>query len=103
MEFYMWWLLPILFIPFVMLVWKKKQAIDSDVQGNKIRAASKLAKKYLGAAKKKLGHKETFYEALERALHNYLKARLHIETSEFSKEKIIALLQEKVVKVDNVE
>lgn len=57
MEFYMWWLLPILFIPFVMLVWKKKQAIDSDVQGNKIRAASKLAKKYLGAAKKKLGHK----------------------------------------------
>lgn len=27
MEFYMWWLLPILFIPFVMLVWKKKQAI----------------------------------------------------------------------------
>ena len=102
MEFYMWWLLPILFIPFVMLVWKKKQAIDSDVQGNKIRAASKLAKKYLGAAKKKLGHKETFYEALERALHNYLKARLHIETSEFSKEKIIALLQEKGVKVDNV-
>jgi len=54
-----------------------------------------LAKKYLSSAKKALGEKELFYDALERALHNYLKAKLSIETSEFSKERIVGLLQEK--------
>jgi len=29
---------------------------------------------------------------LEKALHNYLKAKLHIETSDFTKDKIEALL-----------
>jgi len=57
--------------------------------------ANRLAKKYLSSAKKALGEKELFYDALERALHNYLKAKLSIETSEFSKERIVGLLQEK--------
>jgi len=57
--------------------------------------ANRLAKKYLSSAKKALGEKERFYDALERALHNYLKAKLSIETSEFSKERIVGLLQEK--------
>ena len=35
--------------------------------------------------------------ALEKALHNYLKAKLHIETSEFTKEKIQDLLLTKQV------
>ena len=64
----------------------------SDVEGNKVRAANRLAKKYLGEAKRKLGDKNTFYEALERALHNYLKAKLKIETAEMSKDKITELL-----------
>ena len=63
-----------------------------DVEGNKIRVANRLAKKYLGDAKRKLGDKDTFYEALERALHNYLKAKLKIETAEMSKDKITELL-----------
>ena len=49
-------------------------------------------------AKKTLGNKESFYNALERALHNYLKSKLNIETSDFSKEKIQELLQTKSVK-----
>ena len=57
--------------------------------------ANRLAKKYLSSAKKALGEKERFYDALERALHNYLKAKLSIETSEFSKERIVSLLKEK--------
>ena len=39
-------------------------------------------------SKKSLGKKEAFYIALEKALHNYLKAKLHIETSDLSKENI---------------
>lgn len=54
--------------------------------------ANKLAKKYLSSAKKNLSDKGRFYDALERALHNYLKAKLAIETKDFSKEKISQLL-----------
>ncbi|HSP82240.1 MAG TPA: hypothetical protein VLN72_00755, partial [Gillisia sp.] len=42
-----------------------------------------------------LGDHEKFYIALERALHNYLKAKLHIQTSDMSKDRIKALLEEK--------
>lgn len=96
-RFFLWWLLPILLIPLAILFGKKREAISSDVEGNKIKRANKLAKKYLSAAKKTLGDKEAFYIALEKALHNYLKAKLKIETSEFSKDKITTLLSEKNV------
>ncbi|MBC8766698.1 protein BatD [Arenibacter sp. BSSL-BM3] len=96
-SFFLWWLLPILLIPLAILFGKKREAIASDVEGNKIKRANKLARKYLSAAKKALGSKESFYVALEKALHNYLKAKLKIETSEFSKDKIATLLSEKNV------
>jgi hypothetical protein len=96
-SFFLWWLLPVLLIPLAILFGKKREAIASDVEGNKIKRANRLAKKYLSAAKKALGSKESFYVALEKALHNYLKAKLKIETSEFSKDKIASLLIEKNV------
>lgn len=95
--FYLWLLLPLLLIPITIVLGKKREAIASDVVGNKIKKANKLARKYLSAAKRTLGDKTAFYVALEKALHNYLKAKLKIETSEFSKDKIAALLLEKQV------
>ncbi|WP_340199460.1 BatD family protein [Ascidiimonas sp. W6] len=100
--FYSLLLSPLLLIPLAISIGKKKKALDSDVKGNKIRKANKLARKYLSEAKKNLGAKEIFYESLERALHNYLKAKLHIETSEFSKDKIKELLISKRVNEDDV-
>lgn len=97
--FYLWLLLPLLLIPIAIFFGKKRDAIASDVAGNKIRRANRLARKYLSASKKALGNKEAFYVALEKGLHNYLKAKLKIETSEFSKDKITTLLNEK--QVDN--
>jgi hypothetical protein len=96
-SFFLWWLLPVVLIPLAILFGKKREAIASDVEGNKIKRANRLAKKYLSAAKKALGSKESFYVALEKALHNYLKAKLKIETAEFSKDKIASLLSEKNV------
>lgn len=90
-------LLPFLAIPLALVYRKKKEERDADVFGNKIRKADKLARRYLGEAKKSLGNKESFYIALEKALHNYLKAKLHIETSDFSKEKIEEILTQKQV------
>lgn len=90
-------LVPFLVIPLVILVRRKKAIRDADVTGNKIRRADKLARKYLKGAKKQLGKKEAFYEALEKALHNYLKAKLRIETSDLSKDRIESLLLERNV------
>ncbi len=90
-------LAPFLAIPLAIVVRRKKASRDADVFGNKIRKADKLARKYLSNAKKALGKKEEFYIALEKALHNYLKAKLHIETSDFSKDKIEDLLRQKQV------
>ena len=86
---------PFLFIPLIVLGRKKKEAIDADEFGNKIRRNNKLAKKYLSEAKKQLGNKIPFYMAMEKALHNFLKAKLHIETSEMSKENIQEILENK--------
>lgn len=96
-----------LFVPFFMiplaLVFRKQKAVrDADVTGNKIRKADKLAKKYLSEAKKALSHKEAFYVALEKALHNYLKAKLNIETGELSKDRIQELLKNKQVELSVV-
>jgi hypothetical protein len=74
--FYVLLFCPLLLIPLFILIGNKKQAINSDVEGNRIKKANRLAKKYLSEAKKALGKKEAFYEAMERALHNYLKAKL---------------------------
>ncbi len=90
-------MLPFLAIPLAIFVRKKKATRDADVYGNRIRKADKLARKYLSSAKKSLGKKEAFYISLEKALHNYLKAKLHIETSDLSKDKINNLLNEKGV------
>lgn len=90
-------LLPLLAIPLAMVFRKKKSERAADVEGNRIRKADKLSRKYLGEAKKALGQKEAFYIALEKALHNYLKAKLHIETSDFSKDHIEKLLLKRQV------
>jgi hypothetical protein len=91
-KFYGLLLLPFLLLPIIVLFRKKKEAIDSDVFGNRIKMNNRLAKKYLSEAKKQINNKEPFYVALEKAMHNFLKAKLHIETSEMSKDNIQELL-----------
>jgi hypothetical protein len=90
--FYSLLFLPFLMLPAIVLFKKKKEAIDSDVFGNRIKMNNKLAKKYLSEAKKQINNKEPFYVALEKAMHNFLKAKLHIETSDMSKSNIQQLL-----------
>jgi hypothetical protein len=93
--FYILFLLPLIAIPIGIFIGKKNEERNNDIIGNKTRKAERLAKKYLSKAQKQLGKKEAFYEALERALHNYLKAKLGIETAEISKERITEILKDK--------
>lgn len=84
-------------MPVAVLIGRKRRKILADVTGNKIRKADKLAKKYLSEAKKQINNKEAFYIALEKALHNFLKAKLHIETADSSQDKIADLLRSRQV------
>ena len=95
--FYVLLILPLFSIPLGIFIGAKKKERDDDIIGNKRRKADRLARKYLSEAKKHLGNKEKFYVALEKALHNYLKAKLQVETSEISKEKIRELLKKRNV------
>jgi ribosomal protein L12E/L44/L45/RPP1/RPP2 len=97
--FYIFLLLPLLTIPIGIVIYNTSAKRNSDLVGVKQRKADRLARKYLSEAKKQLGKKEEFYIALEKALHNYLKGKLQIETSEISRENIIEILQSK--NVDN--
>ena len=86
-------ILIILLIIFKEVFLNRKENQKSLIQ----RRNEKLARKFLGSAKREINNYQNFYEVLERALHNYLKAKLLIETTEFSKNKIVNLLVKKNV------
>ena len=89
-------------IPVGIFIGRKRKKMMGDVVGNKKRTADRLAKKYLSEAKKQINNKDAFYIALERALHNFLKAKLSIETADISREKIKNLLSKHQVSKDTI-
>ncbi|MEC5164574.1 hypothetical protein RCH18_000290 [Flavobacterium sp. PL11] len=90
--FYVLLFAPFLLLPLIILFKNQREKVAGDITGNRIKMNNKLAKKYLSEAKKQIKNKELFYIALEKAMHNFLKAKLNIETSEMSKDNIQELL-----------
>lgn len=95
--FYVLLLLPLIILPLGVFASKKQRELSRDIKRNKLKKADKLTRKYLANAKKELGNKTTFYSSLEKALHNYLKAKLQVETTEISKDRIAEMLTNKGV------
>ncbi len=93
-------LLPVLLLPMVIGVGNKRLEKLNDTAGKRVKRADKLARKYLSEAKKAMGDQQAYYEALESALHNYLKAKLDIPTVEMSKDRIAELLQDRAVSIE---
>jgi hypothetical protein len=91
--FYTLLIFPFLLIPLIIFINRKRKINNEDLLGKRLRINNKLAKKYLSEAKKHLNNKEPFYIALEKSLHNFLKAKLKIETIEMSKENIATIMQ----------
>jgi hypothetical protein len=89
-------------IPLGVLIGRKRKKMQADIIGNKTRLADKLARKYLSQAKKQINNKEAFYIALEKALHNFLKAKLRIETTDSSQDKIADLLRNRQVSEESI-
>ena len=97
--FYILLFLPVIFFIGLFFFNKKSKNNKSDLISQR---ANKLAKKYLSEAKINLKKKDVFYVALERALHNFLKSKFSIESSDYTKVKIRNLLKEKNVNTNTV-
>ena len=97
--FYILLFLPVIFFIGLFVFNKKSKNNKSDLISQR---ANKLAKKYLSEAKINLKKKDVFYVALERALHNFLKSKFSIESSDYTKVKIRNLLKEKNVNTNTV-
>ena len=100
--FYILFSAPFVAFPVVILLIRRRNKYLSNTEGLRLRANNRLARKYLGEAKKQLKDKNMFYEALERCLHNFLKAKLNIETTEMSNENIVELLKERTVEEEQI-
>ena len=97
----------ILIIPLVIillvLLFRSKISKSYDSKEFKSRRANKLAKKYLSEAKINLTKKDIFYISLEKALHNFLKSKLSIETSDYTKDKTSRLMKKKNIENESIE
>jgi len=103
LSFYLILIFPVLAILLLVIFFKSNNITSSKLKESKSRRANKLAKKYLSDARKNLENKDMFYVALEKALHNFLKSKLFIETSDYSKEKISKLLYSKDIEKESLE
>ena len=97
--FYILLFLPVIFFIGLFFFNKKSKNNKSDLISQR---ANKLAKKYLSEAKINLKKKDVFYVALEKALHNFLKSKFSIDSSDFTKVKIRNLLIERKVNTNTV-
>ena len=95
--FYVLLAAPFVLLGLLLLLLRVFKLRAQDTVGSNQRKAQRLVRKYLSEAKQNQKDKAAFYEALERALHNYLKAKVKLETTDYSKDKIQTLLQTKGV------
>ena len=103
-DYFLWLVgLPLLAIPAVLLFGKIRSSRNADIEGLAQKKSNKLVKKYLSTAKKELGNKESFYEALEKCLHNFLKASLKMETKDMSNDTIEELLHNHAIDQDTIQ
>lgn len=79
----------------------KNKVVNPTIQKQKKNKS--LAQKFLKDAKKSLEDKEMFYANLEKAIHNFLKAKLQIDTHEMTRQKIRQKLTEKGVKNETID
>ena len=96
-------ILPILILVFIIFIKRKIENKVTNPLDERKKKANFLAKKYFSEAKKLIGEKEEFYSSLEKALHNFMKSKLNVETTDLSKDVISKLLNEKKCETSSVE
>jgi len=74
-----------------------------DVGYETMKKRKSLAAKYLKEAKKATADKEAFYAHLEKAIHNFIKAKLGIDTAEMTRDNIRKQLLAKQIDKDKID
>ena len=108
--FYSSLIVPTLLLLLVIGVKKRQDKISGNIELSRSLKAEKLSRKRLKAAKKALDSKqnELFYEEIAKALYGYLGDKLHINTSDFTLEKVEKILtdagieQELIKKINEI-
>jgi len=83
------------FLLYLYKKYKENHVIDENTLRSKRR--KDMAKKYLQEASATIDNKDLFYANLEKAIHNFLKAKLKIDSSDLSKENIQNILNQRGV------
>lgn len=96
---WLWFVLPVLLLAVLMIIYRKRLAMLSDVTGMKMRKAGKMARKRLKKAYDcmRKHNREGFYGEMLKALWGYLGDKLSMPVSELSRDNVSDALQAKGV------
>ncbi len=91
-------------IALILFLYKKYLNTRSiDENALRIKKRKSMAQRYLKEAAASIHNKDIFYANLEKAIHNFIKAKLKIDSSELAKNNIRKLLSDKGVDENNIE
>ena len=95
-------LLPFTILFFILIIQRILNNKKNDKNWIRANNAKKLGKKYLSDAKKNIDNKTKFYEALDKAMMNYLKSILLFDNSEYNAKKVRESLLNKSVSLKTI-
>lgn len=95
-------LLPFTILFIILIIQRILNNKKNDKNWIRANIAKKLGKKYLSDAKKNIDNKTKFYEALDKAMMNYLKSILLFDNSEYNAKKVRESLLNKSVSLKTI-
>ena len=95
-------LLPFTILFFILIIQRILNNKKNDKNWIRANNAKKLGKKYLSDAKENIDNKTKFYEALDKAMMNYLKSILLFDNSEYNAKKVRESLLNKSVSLKTI-
>ena len=95
-------LLPFAILFIILIIQRVLNNKKNDKNWIRANNAKKLGKKYLSDAKKNIDNKTKFYEALDKAMMNYLKSILLFDNSEYNAKKVRESLLNKSVSLKTI-
>lgn len=103
--YWLWFIIPTVILAGVGVARRKYIAIQSDIVGLKARRAGKMARKRLkrAASAMKENNEGKFYTELLKALWGYLSDKLHLPTSELTRDNVSQLLLENGIESQKID
>ncbi len=95
-------LLPFTILFIILIIQRILNNKKNDKNWIRANIAKKLGKKYLSDAKKNIDNKTKFYEALDKAMMNYLKSILLFDNSDYNAKKVRESLLNKSVSLKTI-